>query len=127
VGAAVRRAGHLTVDRFHTSQGIAGAAHVTEALQRGISLLIFPEGTCARGPTLLPFRLGAFKAAVETGRPVVPIHVEGTRRILRPGWHLQRPGPITLSIGEPLLPTHEGWPEMVRLRDRARTELGSPS
>jgi 1-acyl-sn-glycerol-3-phosphate acyltransferase len=124
VGMAVRRAGHLTVDRFHTNQGIAGAAHVTEALQRGTSLLIFPEGTCARGPALLPFRLGAFKAAVETKRPVVPIHVEGTRRILRPGWHLQRPGRITLSIGEPLLPTHEGWPEMVRLRDRAHIELG---
>ncbi len=125
VGAAVRRAGHLTVDRFDTSRGIAGAAHVTEALRRGTSVLIFPEGTRSCGPALLPFRLGAFKAAVETGRPVVPIHLEGTRRLLGPGWHLQHPGRFTLSIGEPLLPIHEGWPEMVRLRDRARITLGS--
>ncbi|PTL85324.1 AMP-binding protein [Vitiosangium sp. GDMCC 1.1324] len=123
VGAAVRRAGHLTVDRFDTSRGVAGAAHVTEVLRRGTSLLIFPEGTRSCGPALLPFRLGAFKAAVETGRPVVPIHIEGTRRILGPGWHLQHPGRITLRVGEPLVPAGEGWPEMVRLRDQARARV----
>ena len=37
------------------------------------------------------------KAAVETGRPVVPIHIEGSRRLLRTGWHLQHPGRITLK------------------------------
>jgi fatty-acyl-CoA synthase len=127
VGAAVRRAGHLTVDRFDTLQGVEGAAHVTEVLRRGTSLLIFPEGTCAQGPALLPFRLGAFKAAVEAGRPVVPIHLEGTRCLLRPGSRLQRPGRMTLSIGEPLIPAAGGWPEMVRLRDRARARLETPA
>ena len=127
VGAAVRRAGHLTVDRFDTLHGVEGAAHVTEVLRRGTSLLIFPEGTCAQGPALLPFRLGAFKAAVEAGRPVVPIHLEGTRRLLRPGSRLQRPGQFTLSIGEPIIPAAGGWPEMVRLRDRARARLETPA
>ena len=75
---------------------------------------------------MLPFRLGAFKAAVEAGRPVVPIHLEGTRCILRPGSRLQRPGHITLSIGEPIIPAAEGWPEMVRLRDMARARLDHP-
>ncbi|MFL5352379.1 AMP-binding protein [Archangium sp.] len=120
VGTAVRRAGHLTVDRFDTSRGVAGAAHVTEALRRGTSLLIFPEGTRSCGPALLPFRLGAFKAAVDTGRPVVPLHLEGSRRLLRPGWHLQRPGRITLFVGEPIAPAGNDWPELVRLRDLAR-------
>lgn len=76
---------------------------------------------------MLPFRLGAFKAAVEAGRPVVPIHLEGTRSLLRPGSRLQRPGHITLSIGEPLIPAAGGWPEMVRLRDRARARLETPA
>ncbi|MFY0568111.1 AMP-binding protein [Archangium lansingense] len=126
VGAAVRGAGHLTVDRFDTARGVEGAAHVTEVLRQGTSLLIFPEGTCARGPAMLPFRLGAFKAAVEAGRPVVPIHLEGTQCILRPGSRLQRPGHITLSVGEPIIPAAEGWPEMVRLRDMARARLDHP-
>jgi 1-acyl-sn-glycerol-3-phosphate acyltransferase len=123
VGTAVRRAGHLTVDRFDTSRGVAGAAHVTEALRRGTSLLIFPEGTRSCGPALLPFRLGAFKAAVDTGRPVVPLHLEGSRRLLRPGWHLQRPGRITLFVGEPIAPAGTGWTELVRLRDLARARV----
>ena len=54
----------------------------------GTSLLVFPEGTFVRDRGLLPFRLGAFKAAVETGAPVVPVAVDGTRRMLPDGARL---------------------------------------
>ncbi len=124
VGAAVRRAGHLTVDRFDTRRGVEDAARATELLRKGTSVLFFPEGTRATGSALLPFRLGAFKAAVETGRPVVPIRIEGTRGILPPGWHLLRPGHITLTIREPLRPEGTAWPEMARLRAAIRARLG---
>jgi fatty-acyl-CoA synthase len=123
VGAAVRRAGHLTVDRFGTRRGVQDAAHAAELLQQGTSVLIFHEGTRSTGPSLLPLRLGAFKAAVETGCPVVPIRIAGTRRLLPAGWHLPRPGHITLFIGEPLRPQGQGWTEMARLRTLARVEL----
>jgi 1-acyl-sn-glycerol-3-phosphate acyltransferase len=123
VGTAVRRAGHLTVDRFDTRRGAEDAARATELLRQGTSVLFFPEGTRAPSTALLPFRLGAFKAAVEVRRPVVPIHIEGTHHILPRGWHLLRPGRITLSIREPLVPKGEGWPEMARLRVAARAGL----
>jgi 1-acyl-sn-glycerol-3-phosphate acyltransferase len=127
VGTAVLRAGHLTVDRVDTRRGVEGAARATELLRQGTSVLFFPEGTRAPSTALLPFRLGAFKAAVEVGRPVVPIHIEGTHHILPRGWHLIRPGHITLSIREPLLPQAEGWPEMARLRAADRAGLASTS
>lgn len=127
VGAAVRRAGHVMVDRFDTRRGVEDAAHATELLRRGIPVLYFPEGTRAMGPSLLPFRLGAFKAAVEENRPVVPIRIEGTRHILPAGWHLPRPGRIKVTVGEPLVPQGQGWPEMARLRTRTRVELTGAS
>ena len=68
-------------------------------------------------------RLGAFKAAVEAGRPVIPIGLRGTRDILPDGAWLPRPGPITVAIGPPVTPEASGWQEMVRLRDLTRSEL----
>ncbi|XXF78372.1 AMP-binding protein [Myxococcaceae bacterium GXIMD 01537] len=127
VGRAMRRAGHLLVERHDAVRAAADAERASRLLQRGTSLLFFPEGTRARGPALLPLRLGAFKAAVEAGRPVVPVRLEGTRHVLAAGAFLLRPGRLTVVIGEPLVPQAEGWPEMVRLRERARgvLELGA--
>jgi acyl carrier protein len=63
--------------------------------------------------------LGAFRAAVETARSIVPIAIAGTRHVLPDGTWLFRPGRITVTISAPLEPRATGWPEMVRLRDRA--------
>jgi 1-acyl-sn-glycerol-3-phosphate acyltransferase len=88
-----------------------------------MSVLVFPEGTFRRDPGVLPLRLGAFKAAVEAGRPVVPIGLRGTRDVLPADTWIPRPGPIAIRIGPALSPEAQGWPEMVRLRDRARVEI----
>jgi 1-acyl-sn-glycerol-3-phosphate acyltransferase len=45
------------------------------ALEAGVSVLNFPEGTTSRGG-LLPFQLGAFWLARKTGLPLVPIGME---------------------------------------------------
>jgi fatty-acyl-CoA synthase len=123
VGTALRKAGHLLADRSDASRGVEVTASATELLRQGTSLLVFPEGTRARGPALLPFRLGAFKAAVDTGYPVVPVRIEGSRRVLPRGLHLPRPGLISLSLGEPLVPAERNWREMLQLRDKARARL----
>jgi 1-acyl-sn-glycerol-3-phosphate acyltransferase len=60
---------------------------------------------------------------VETGRPVVPIAIRGTREILSADPWLPRPGPVTVTIGPPRAPDGQGWPSMVRLRDRTRAEI----
>jgi 1-acyl-sn-glycerol-3-phosphate acyltransferase len=123
VGTVIRRAGHLTVERVQASQSVADAERVTAALRSGHSVLVFPEGTFVRSAGILPFRLGAFKSAVETGRPVVPVAIRGTREILPADRWLPRPGPVTVAIGQPLPAGGTGWPAMVRLRDEARAEI----
>jgi 1-acyl-sn-glycerol-3-phosphate acyltransferase len=123
VGTVIRKVGHLTVERFDPTRGAADAEQGTAALRRGMSVLVFPEGTFRRDPGVLPLRLGAFKAAVEAGRPVVPIGLRGTRDVLPADTWIPRPGPIAIRIGPALSPEAQGWPEMVRLRDRARVEI----
>lgn len=47
-------------------------------LDRGVSVLIFPEGTRSPDGQLLPFKVGAFRIAREARVPVLPIIVDGT-------------------------------------------------
>jgi 1-acyl-sn-glycerol-3-phosphate acyltransferase len=123
IGTVIRKAGHLTAERGDPARAVEDAARATARLRGGTSLFVFPEGTFVRHPGILPFRLGAFKAAVETGCPVIPIALRGTREILPDGTWLPRAGPITVAIEAPLVPRGIGWAEMVRLRDEARAVI----
>ncbi|HEU5324164.1 MAG TPA: 1-acyl-sn-glycerol-3-phosphate acyltransferase, partial [Methylomirabilota bacterium] len=123
VGTVIRKVGHLTVERLDLSRSVADAARVTGALRAGQSVLFFPEGTFLLAPGLLPFRLGAFKAAVDTGRPVVPVAIRGTRDVLPAGTWRPRPGRTEVVVEPALRPRGEGWREMVRLRDEARAAI----
>jgi 1-acyl-sn-glycerol-3-phosphate acyltransferase len=127
IGTVIRKVGHLTVERTDLSRSVADAERVTAVLRGGTSLLLFPEGTFDRPPGLLPFKLGAFKAAVEARCPVLPIAVRGTRDILPANTWLLRPGRITVVIGVPIKPEDTGWREMVRLRDAVRAEIARRS
>jgi 1-acyl-sn-glycerol-3-phosphate acyltransferase len=123
VGRVIRKVGHLTVERGQASRSVADAERVTRALRAGRSVLVFPEGTFARPAGILPFRLGGFKAAVDTGCPVIPVTIRGAREILPADDWLPRPGPITVAVSPPLRHDADGWPAMVRLRDRVRAEI----
>jgi len=74
-----------------------------------------------------PFHLGAFKAAMHTGCPIVPMALRGTRQLLRDGTWLPRRAPLTLTISPALQPAKveepDDWKEMVRLRDATRDTI----
>lgn len=77
-----------------------------ETLKRGISLLVFPEGTRSRDGKLLPFRPGPFTMAIEAGAPVVPITVIGARELMPRGTMNITPGTVTL-VFHPAIATAE--------------------
>ena len=121
IGTVIRKAGHATIEKATVAQQLSSADILARLLREGRQMLVFPEGTFLRPPELLPFRLGSFKAAVETRCAIVPIALRGTRRVLPDGTWLFRRGPIDVMITAPLVPAAQGWQEMVRLRDEART------
>ena len=118
LGAFVRKTGHLTVDREDAQQSVADAGEVARALESGRSVLFFPEGTFSAAAGLRPFRLGAFKLAVDADVSVVPLALRGTRHVLRAGRRVPRPGPVGLWVGAPIAPAGQGWRSVVALRDR---------
>lgn len=119
----IKKLNLLTVDRLDFSQSLADAYLIQETLQQGKSVFIFPEGTFTYATGLRPFKLGAFKLAVDTHIAICPIALQGTRYLLRSGSHLLRPSRIKVTISTPIMPTSKEWNEAIRLRDLARTEI----
>jgi 1-acyl-sn-glycerol-3-phosphate acyltransferase len=120
----LKRINTIFVERFDQKKSLADAKEIAEIGTEGRSLLFFPEGTFARMPGLLPFRMGAFEISARTGLPVVPVAIRGTRSILRADSWFPRHGMISVTIGSPIRPQNinEGdtWTAAMRLRDEAR-------
>ncbi|MBI3725868.1 1-acyl-sn-glycerol-3-phosphate acyltransferase [bacterium] len=82
LGWAMKAIGCPSVTRGDRSSGQRMLEQCRSWLDRGVSILIFPEGTRSEDGALGPFRPGAFKLAIETGRPVLPIVVDGSKDAL---------------------------------------------
>ena len=75
-----------------------------ELLAEGWSLVIFPEGGRSVDGWGRAHRAGAAHLAVRNAVPVVPVHLEGTRRIQKRGTRGVRPSSTQVTFGRPLLP-----------------------
>ena len=129
-GTFLKRLGTAFVERFDRAQGAADAERLAAAIRQGRPLVYFPEGTLSRMPGLLPFRMGAFAAAVAADVPVLPVVIRGSRSALRDGSILLRPYPIRVEVLPPQAPrpagdgeASSGWDAAVELRDRVRAEM----
>ncbi|OCG22855.1 acyl-phosphate glycerol 3-phosphate acyltransferase [Gilliamella sp. wkB108] len=74
--------GNILIDRNNKAKARDTINQVVDEIKkRGISIWMFPEGTRSQGRGLLPFKTGAFKAAIAAGVPIVPICVSNTNDI----------------------------------------------
>lgn len=129
----LRKLRTVFVERFVPGHGVADIGRLREALRRGDSAVVFPEGTFTSETGLREFHLGAFQAAVAEHVPIIPLALKGTRSVLRDGRWLPRRGPIEAVFGAPLLPRadEDRFAAAVRLRDQTRAFIlqhcGEPS
>ncbi len=78
------------------------AALAADLLGEGWNLVIFPEGGRSPDGWAQPFRGGAAYLAARTGRPVVPVHLAGTRDLLPKGATALRRARTTVTFGTPI-------------------------
>jgi 1-acyl-sn-glycerol-3-phosphate acyltransferase len=123
IGWPLRRIDTAFVARGGDARSIEDARALTERLERGESLIFFPEGTFQRTRGLLPFRLGAFASAAAAHIPIVPVAIYGTRSLLPPERCQAQRRDVEVIVGTPLEPTGDSWKDVLALRDRARSAL----
>jgi 1-acyl-sn-glycerol-3-phosphate acyltransferase len=123
-GPFLRHLGAMFVERFEPQGALAAAEEALATLRGGRPIVIFPEATIMRMPGLLDFRMGAFAAAAQAGRPVVPITLRGTRNILRHDHHwFPRRGNIEAHIGRPIEPAGDDFEAALILKNAARADI----
>jgi fatty-acyl-CoA synthase len=129
IGVFMHQMGHLSFNRTDAASRLRQASEMEEFLRNGESVFVFPEGTFTRDSGVRQFQLGAFKAAVDTGAPIIPVSLRGTREFLPDGRILPRPANITITLSPPIFPrvlkgdpatAGADWHELIRLRDRTR-------
>jgi len=101
----ITRATCIVVDRTSNESRKTSLDHLKEVLNMGINILIFPEGTQNRTKELMqPFKDGAFRIAIDTEQPLLPMVVIGAGKLMPPGTTRLRPGKIKIIVG-PEIPT----------------------
>ena len=73
-----------------------------EAVDRGFSILIFPEGTETRDGRIQPFKAGIGLLASELNVPVVPIMLRGLFEVKKRKQRFVKPGTVSITFGEPI-------------------------
>ena len=79
LGSGAKRAGIVFVERGDRDSGAQAQHKIALALQQGVRVVVFPEGTTLAGPGLGPMKPGAFKMAAHHRLPIVPVALEYDR------------------------------------------------
>jgi 1-acyl-sn-glycerol-3-phosphate acyltransferase len=101
LGPAMRICGYIPIEREHSISASKSLEVTKEALLRGRSVWIFPEGTRTPKTVLGRFKRGAFLLAKETGLPVLPVILVNTDKIFRAPLRI-KPNRVTVIISKPL-------------------------
>ncbi len=128
VGTAFRLAQFVPVDRAHPEQAAASIELAAEEMKKGVSFLIYPEGTRSPDGRLLPFRRGAFVLAIKAGVAVVPVACSGAHRVVAKNSYRISPGEVVVRFCPPRRHRRGAAPRsatrgnIVSCQDRCRPE-----
>ena len=112
------------VDRSNAQSRKQSIERMRETLSHGIPALIFAEGTQNRTKEILqPFKDGAFRIAVDTQQPIVPMVVIGAGKLMPPGTADLRPGKIKIIVGKEITVAGLTLEDVPALKKRVYDEM----
>ncbi len=110
------------IDRKNVRKAMRSIDRGVGKIRAGKALMVFPEGTRSRGPSMGAFRPGAFKLATRAGAPIVPVTVDGTYRLWEERKRIGR-GELLFRVHEPIPTAGIGPEERKLLPERVRAVI----
>lgn len=119
-GWMMRMAGDISIRRGERTSGAQALIAARNRLDQRVSVMVFPEGTRSRDGSILPFKDGAFRLAIETGTPILPMAIAGTRRAMAKGSMRFAMARARLRVLPPIETAGLSLTDVAALRDRVR-------
>ena len=117
--------GCVFVLRDDMRAAIEALNEATAVVEQGKSFIIFPEGTRYKGEEggIGEFKGGAFRIAVKTGAPVVPVAITGARALFENRGNRCTPGTVHIRVLPPIQTKGMGRAEQKQLPDAVRQTI----
>jgi 1-acyl-sn-glycerol-3-phosphate acyltransferase len=121
LGWFLSSSGHILIDRNNAKSALKSLKKAVALLKKGVSIVVFPEGTRTPDGQVKDFKGGAFLLALQSKAQIVPVSISGTYHMLpRTGWCFW-PGLMELNLGKPIptrnLSLREARPLMEKVRE----------
>ena len=97
-------------------------AYAGESVDRGYSILVFPEGHHTTDGKMRPFQAGVGLLAKNLAIPIVPIRIDGLFELKKAGRKFARPGQIQVKIGAPVQFPRDSDPKWIARELQSKVE-----
>jgi 1-acyl-sn-glycerol-3-phosphate acyltransferase len=101
-GYAAEKGGNIIIDRSKKKEAYRELEKARQKIINGTSIMMLPEGTRSHTGILGEFKKGAFWMARELDLPILPVSIQGTRKILPPKTLDLFPGRAVMRVHEPV-------------------------
>lgn len=126
-GWLMERFGNVPVPQVRGPKDLKRLWRMTqEAINKGVSLIIFPEARRTRDGHLSEFEDGGFRLAQQLGVPIVPVSLVGSFQHLRTGHWMLRPSTITVHIHDTIETAGFSKEDIPALKERVRLQIAPP-
>ena len=88
----------IFLDRNNPRQAMTAMNEVSSVLEKGVNLVIFPEGTRSKGDTMREFKTGAFRMACKAGATIVPVAINGSYKAMEANHNLMCPAHVIITV-----------------------------
>lgn len=122
-GYALYVSRNIFIDRTHTDLAVKSLHEGLDRLPKGVSVIFFPEGTRSLDGSIQQFKKGGFIMALEKGMPILPVTVNGSRKVLPKKSLVFSPGPIEVVVGDPIETAGYSRDRLQELMDRTRNVI----
>jgi 1-acyl-sn-glycerol-3-phosphate acyltransferase len=121
---AMKAAGFVPVHREQRQRAAQDLRAANEAIARGINIWIAPEGTRSPDGQLLPFKQGGFVLSALAKAPILPVAIDGTRKIL-PARALDfvKGINVRVTVGSPVEPSQYTRKQREQFIDAVRCQI----
>jgi len=114
---------NIFIDRTNTARAIESINKGFDRLPKGVSVLVFAEGTRSPDGKIHEFKKGGFIPAIERKIPILPVTINGSRRVMSKNSLLLKPGKIQVVIGDPIETGGYTHADVQNLIDRTRRSV----